>query len=59
MVLDLATRRLKEALLKPFAAIFGWVHPNFVTLLAFAVGVYCAFLASQKDYTLALIAWYP
>jgi phosphatidylglycerophosphate synthase len=58
-MLDAPLRPVKDRLLEPLVrALGGRVHPNLVTLLAFAAGLACALLALRGLHLPALAAWW-
>eukprot|EP00455_Lapot_gusevi_P035760 TRINITY_DN3962_c0_g1_i1.p1 TRINITY_DN3962_c0_g1~~TRINITY_DN3962_c0_g1_i1.p1 ORF type:complete len:203 (+),score=41.17 TRINITY_DN3962_c0_g1_i1:16-624(+) len=57
MVLDLPLRDIKEAVLQPVCRPFKSIHPNYITVVAFFLGLICAYLAAQGSYGWALLFW--
>ncbi len=53
LMLDLVTRRLKEALLEPATHGLQHVHPNHITIAAGICGVAAAGTAASKEHTSA------
>lgn len=57
-MLDPVARVVKDRLLAPVARAVGMrVHPNALSLLGFAVGLGCAYLAARAAYLPALALW--
>jgi len=56
-MLDTWTFHWKEAILKPFAPLFSYVHPNVISLASFVAGLFCAYYASIRQYHIGLGLW--
>lgn len=54
---DNYAREIKEVVLSPLAKGLAGVHPNWVTLVAFLLGLGAAWLAGQQWYGWAVLLW--
>lgn len=50
-------RPYKEIIGEPFALMLKGVHPNFVTLFAFLLGLFGVYFAYTQQYALCLLFW--
>ena len=56
---DRELRRLKELLLRPLVyPPFSLIHPNIITLIAFALGITSGWAVLQGEYRIGLFLWF-